>query len=140
VSTPADQLPELGRIGHGRGGFCKTEGSMKLKEAFAVAKASCGISLGQIAPNQFLQQLITIQLADHAACIVVVGDIGGILGQQISDDLVDRVVTLFPQSIEHSPEDAAHIVFVVTGDCELNGIFRHGFDLLMVDTGIISQK
>jgi hypothetical protein len=86
---------------------------------------------GQIAADQLLQKLVPIQLADHAAGIVIVGDIGGVLGQQIAHDLIDGVVALFLQSVEHGPEGTAHILFIITGNGKLNGIFRHGFDLLM---------
>ena len=86
---------------------------------------------GQIAPNQFLHQLVTIQLADHAAGIVIVGDIGGVLGQQVAHDLIDGVIALFLQSVEDGTKGTAHILFVITGNGKLNGIFRHGFDLLM---------
>ena len=54
-----------------------------------------GVGLGEILPNQFLQQFVPIQLTDHAAGVVVVRDIGGIFRQQIADDLVNRIVTLF---------------------------------------------
>ena len=50
---------------------------------------------GQIAADQLLQKLVPIQLADHAAGIVVVGNVGGIFGQQITNDLVDGIVSLF---------------------------------------------
>ena len=51
----------------------------------------------EVVPDQLLEQLITVELADQAAGIVVIGDIGGVLRKQIADDLVDRVVTLFAE-------------------------------------------
>ena len=90
------------------------------------------IKSGQIAAYQFLQQLIPVQLADHAAGIVVIGDIGGIFRQQIADDLVHGVVAFFLQRVEHSPENAAHILFVIAGNGEFQGaVIRHGIDLLV---------
>jgi hypothetical protein len=102
------------------------------KEAFAVAKASW---LGLLIPEQItlhklLKKLVPIKLTDHAAGIVVIRDISGIFRQQIADDLIDRIITFFVQSIEDTPENTMHILFVVAGYCKLNGIFRHDFNLL----------
>jgi hypothetical protein len=93
----------------------------------------------QIAPYQCLHQFIPIQLTNHAARIVVVGDIGGIFRQQVTNDLVNGVVTLFTESIEHTPENSAHILSVIIGNGELNGtVVRHGNDLLSIIGNIIS--
>ena len=100
-------------------GFCR--GKSLLAGLFVVC---------QILPHQLLHQLIPVQLADAAAGVVVVGDIGGVFGKQVSDDLIDGVVSFLVQSIEHTPECTAHIFFVIAGDCEFYGFFRHGFDLL----------
>ena len=75
----------------------------------------------QVAPNQSLHQLVPLQLADHAASIVVIGDIGGIFGEQLANDLVVGVVPLFIQSIEHTAQYPTHIVFIVAGYSEFNG-------------------
>jgi hypothetical protein len=120
------------------GGFCKTEGGYEIekvqKEAFAVAKASwlgSLILLEQILANQRLHQLVPVNLADHAPGVVVIGDIGGVFGQKITYDLIDGVVTLLAQGIEHTPENSAHILFVVAGYGKLQGFtIRHGLSLL----------
>ena len=108
------------------GGFCKTEGGYEIekvqKEAFAVAKASwLGrlVLLEQIFAHQRLHQFIPVDLADHTAGIVVVGDVGGILGQQVSNDLVDGIVAFFSQGFVHTTENTAHILFIVAGYGEL---------------------
>ena len=85
-----------------------------------------------------LQKLVPVQFADHAAGIVVIGDIGRVLCQQVTDDLVDRVVTFFVQGVGHTPEDTVHILFVITGNRELDGVFRHGIDLLYLINVIIA--
>ena len=54
-----------------------------------------GLLVQQIILHQRLQQLVPVHLADEGAGVVVVGDIGGILGQDVTHDLVDGVVTLF---------------------------------------------
>jgi hypothetical protein len=95
----------------------------------------------QIATDQFLQKLIPIQLTNHAACIVVIGDVGGILGEQITNDLVDGVVALFTQGVEHTPERAAHRVLIIAGYCKFNGaVVRHGVDLPPKNKVIIPYK
>ena len=60
----------------------------------------------------------------------VIGDVGGVFGEQITHDLVDGVVTFFVQGIEHTPEYLPHIVFLF-GDLEFLGFhIRHGLSLL----------
>ena len=90
------------------------------QEAFAVAKASwLGLRfVNQIFAHQNLHQLVPIDLTDHAPGTTIVGDIGGVLGEQIADDLIDGVVAFFVQGVEHTTEYGAHIVFVVAGHCE----------------------
>ena len=51
----------------------------------------------KIAAHEHLQQLITVELADQGARGVVIGDIGGILGKDIADDLIDGIVALVLQ-------------------------------------------
>ena len=83
--------------------------------------------LEQILLDQDLHQLIPVDLADAAAGVVVIGDVGGVFGQKIADDLVDGIITFLGQGIKHTPEDPAHVLFVVAGYCEFQGIFsRHG--------------
>lgn len=102
------------------------------KEALAVAKASwLGLlSPKQIALDKFLKQFVPIQLADHAARVIVIRDISGVLSQQVADNLVDRIVTFFTECVEHMTENAVHILFVIAGHCKLDCIFHHDFDLL----------
>ena len=102
------------------------------KEAFALAKASwLGLFIPkQITLHKLLKKLVTIKLADHAAGVVVIGDLSGIFCQQVADNLVNRIVTFFVQSVEDTPENTMHILFVVAGHCKLNGSFRHDFNLL----------
>ena len=95
---------------------------------------------GQIAADQLLQELVPIQLGDHTAGVVVVGDVGGVLSQQIADDLIHRIVALFLQSVEDGTKGTAHIIFVVAGyDKFLCILVRHGVDLLGNSGYIIAQ-
>ena len=49
----------------------------------------------QIVLDQSLQQLVPVNLADEGAGVVVVGDIGGVLGQDVTHDLVDGHMILY---------------------------------------------
>ena len=48
-------------------------------------------------PDQLLKKLVTVELADEAASIIVIGDVGRILRENVSDDLVDWIVALFAE-------------------------------------------
>ena len=104
----------------------------KKQEAFAVAKASWlgSFSDVEIIAHQLLHQLVPVQLTDHAAGIVVVGDIGGIFCEQVADDLIDGIIAFFIQSIEYTTQNPAHIFLVIAGNRKLDGTLCHGFDLL----------
>ncbi len=43
-----------------------------------------------------LKQLVTIDPANKAAGIIMCGDVGRILGKNIANDLIDRVIPLLP--------------------------------------------
>ena len=85
------------------------------QEAFARAKASWlgSFFFEQIFPNQTLHQLVPVDLTDHAAGIVVVGDVGGVLGQQVAHDLIDGIVTFLRQGFIHTAENLSHIFIIV---------------------------
>ena len=54
------------------------------------------ISVRQMLFHQLLRQLVPIETADQRTGVVVVGDIGGVLGENIAHDLVDGIVTPSP--------------------------------------------
>ena len=60
----------------------------------------------EIALQQHLEQLIPIQLADQRAGVVVVGDIGGVLAEDIAHNLIDGVITLLPQGVVDGGQNA----------------------------------
>ena len=82
----------------------------------------------EILAYQNLHQLVTVDLADHGAGIFVIGDVGGVFGQKISDDLIDGVVAFLVQSVEHSAEYLAHTGLVIAGNCEFQGAFIRHWD------------
>ena len=43
-------------------------------------------------PDQLLQQLVAVYLADEASGAFVVRDIGRVFGKQVTDDLIDGIV------------------------------------------------
>jgi hypothetical protein len=112
---------------HGNTSYRKVDGRLLRRQK----PPGESVFVKQIAAQQFLHQLVPIQLTDHASGIVVVGDIGGIFGEQIAYDLIDGVVTLLAQGIEHTPENSAHILFVIAGNGKFQGFtIRHGLSLL----------
>ena len=96
------------------------------REAFAATKASQLTTqwlhlLEQILPHKHLHQLIPINFADFGSSAVVVGDIGGILGQKVADDLINGIVAFFSQCLVYITKNAPHIFGVVVNDGELLG-------------------
>lgn len=51
----------------------------------------------EIVFDDLAHKLVPVDLADEGARIVAVGNISGILGEQIAYDLSDRVVALFTE-------------------------------------------
>ena len=87
----------------------------------------------QVALHQLLEQFVTVQLADQGPGTVVIGDVGGVLGEKVAHDLVDGIVTLLIQSILNSVQNTAHVLLLIIGDRKLNGgVSRHVIDLLCI--------
>ena len=72
----------------------------------------------EIAFQQHLQQLIPVQLADQGAGAVVVGDVGGILAENIAHDLVDGVIALFLQGTVDGGQDGSDFLVLISADAE----------------------
>ena len=49
----------------------------------------------QVTLDQLLEEFIPVQLTNHGAGIVVIGDISGVFSQEIPDNLIDGIVALF---------------------------------------------
>ena len=67
-------------------------------------------------PNQKIEQLIPVDFADQTPCVLIVGDIGGILRQDVAHDLVDGIVALFLQSVVHRLQDRLCFRLLFMGD------------------------
>src|SRR5699024_3191874 len=67
-------------------------------------------SVKEIVPHQLLEELVPVQLTDQAAGVVVVGDIGRVLREQIPDDLIDGVIALFAERPVYRGENGLHLL------------------------------
>ena len=72
----------------------------------------------EIIAHQLLQQLISIQLANEGAGVIEVGDIGGILGENIAYNLVDGVVPFLLQRVIALGENLTGLPFLHIRDIE----------------------
>jgi hypothetical protein len=105
-----------------------------------VAKASRFGLVKQIILYENLQKLVPINFADLGSCIIVVGNVGGILCKQVTDDLIDGIVAFFVQGVENITESLTHLLPIIAGNLELSGnavIVRHVNDLLFYIRDII---
>ena len=69
-------------------------------------------------------------LTDHASGVAIICDVSRVFREQVANDLVYGVVPFLGQGLEHTPENLAHVLFVI-GDVEGQGILiRHGLQLL----------
>jgi len=48
----------------------------------------------EVTCHKLVQQLVPVETADQAAGVVVVRDIGRVLGENVAHDLIDRVIAL----------------------------------------------
>jgi hypothetical protein len=81
-----------------------------------------GGSISQVVLQQHLEQLIPVQPADEGAGVVVIGDIGGVLREDIPYDLVDGVISLFLEGIIYGGQDILDLRVLVTQHTELTRI------------------
>ena len=93
------------------------------------------LSVEQIALHQLLEQLVPVQLADHASGTVVIGDVGGVLGEKVAHNLVGGVIALLAQSVVNGAQDLTRGQLFTAGDRKLDGVVtRHLIDLLCILT------
>ena len=57
--------------------------------------------------------IIPVNPADQASCVVIVGNVSGILGKNITYQLIDWIITLFLQGIVYGTEDLPHFGLAV---------------------------
>ena len=76
----------------------------------------------QVTLDQLLEEFIPVQLTNHGAGIVVIGDISGVFSQEIPDNLIDGIVPLFAEGVENRVENPMHVFAFITGDSEFDGV------------------
>ena len=81
--------------------------------------------LAEIAAHERLQQFVAIQLADQRAGVVVVGDIGGILREDVADDLIDGVIPLFLQCLIDCGQNVINLHILIVHNTEFAGLVIH---------------
>ena len=97
-------------------------------------------SLVQVAGQQLLQQLVAVKAADEAAGVVVVGDVRRVLGEDVADELVDRVVAFDNKGMIHGSEDLFHFCFVVDRVKPSGCVFHVKSSLIQVLASIIPKN
>ena len=72
--------------------------------SFILTAARRHASVVEVMLHQHLQQLITVNVTDQTAGIVVRGYVGRVLRQNITNDLIDRIVTFLYKGIINDGE------------------------------------
>ena len=73
-------------------------------------------------PDQLLQQLVAVYLADEASGAFVVRDIGRVFGKQVTDDLIDGIVPFFTQRAVYGCEQCFHLLIGFIGNYKFDRI------------------
>jgi hypothetical protein len=79
----------------------------------------------KIVPYKLLKKIVTVELTDAAASVIVIGDIGRILRENVADNLVNGVVALLSEGLVDLHEDFLHFLVAVVYGGEFNGIAFH---------------
>ncbi len=91
-----------------------------------------GILYSEVCLNELAHKLIAVDAADEGSCALMVGDICGVLGENIANQLVYGVIALFSESLINCGNDCVHlmILIVVKGEfLSLSvGLFCHFYD------------
>ena len=82
-------------------------------------------SLVQVLAHQNLQQLVPVDLANQGAGAQMVGDIGGVFGEDVAHDLVDGIIALFLQCLIDSGQNVADLSILIHGDLKFTGKIVH---------------
>ena len=67
----------------------------------------------QIIAEHCAKQIISVYFSDKTTRIFIIGDIGRILGQKISNDLVDGIVSLFEQRSKYLLQNHFVLFFLI---------------------------
>ena len=75
--------------------------------------------------NHALKQFVSVKLADKTARIVVCGDISRVFGENITNNLADRVVSILVECVIDFKKNLLHFFIVFVLDGELNSFVGH---------------
>ena len=99
---------------------------------------SCQISsVEQIVPDQFLQKIVPINFADQATGVVEVCDVCGVLREQITDNLVDGIVTFLAERTVNGCQNLLHFRCGIVRNHKFDRIVVHVVCLLCMAVIII---
>ena len=114
--------------------FCyKTEPLPSIGQGFGIK------SIGKILSDKLLQKLITVDLADETTGIVMICNICGVLLKDITDNLVDGIVTFFAECIINGGQNTLHLLIGVVLHIKLLGSVDHSDTLLEIDVMLFQQ-
>ena len=84
----------------------------------------------QISPNHFLQKLVTVDMPYQASGVVVGGDVGRVLREDIAYYLVYRIIALFKKSLIYHAEVGSYFILLVLFDGKRHCLITHVGHLL----------
>ena len=79
----------------------------------------------QLFLDQHLQQLVPVQLADQGAGAHVIGNVGGVLREDVANDLIDGVIPLFLQCLLDCGQNVINLHILIVHNTEFAGIVIH---------------
>ena len=79
----------------------------------------------QVTLDQLLEEFIPVQLTNHGAGIVVIGDISGVFSQEIPDNLIDGIVALFLKGLIDGSQDVPNFCILFVHNAEFSGEIIH---------------
>ena len=80
----------------------------------------------EIEAHESVEKLVSVKLTDETARIVMARDIGGVLGKDISYDLVDGIVSLFLEGRVHLRKGVTDLKILFVLDRKFYGVFVFG--------------
>ena len=97
-------------------------------------------SVGQVGFDEDLEQLVAVDTADEAARVAVGRDVSRVLRQNITYDLVDRIISFLPQSVVYCGEYLLDLSLFVLVDGKRNGRFLHLSSPLLYSTTFLCHN
>ena len=89
------------------------------------------VLIEEIVTHKLLQQFVTVELADEAASIIVICNVGRVFRKNVADNLIDRVISFFGEGTIDLRQNLLHFVAAVSGDGELDSAMLFQSDYLL---------